>query len=162
VLDWGCGIGTDGLRLLEEGYGVSFADFDNPSAAYLRWRLERRGLDAPVYDIGRLGEIPGGFDAAFSFDVIEHVDDPFGFLEELERRARIVVVNFLEPDADDTHLHKPLPIRALLDHAERRGLIRYRRYHGRSHFVIYGGDRSSTIERLWGKTQRLIGARVGA
>src|SRR5437588_2879003 len=42
VLDYGCGIGSDGLVLLEAGYRVSFADFDNPSTHYLRWRLGQR------------------------------------------------------------------------------------------------------------------------
>src|ERR1700759_2918386 len=31
LLDFGCGIGSDGLRLLEAGHDVTFADFDNPS-----------------------------------------------------------------------------------------------------------------------------------
>lgn len=39
VLEYGCGIGSDGLMLIERGYRVEFADFDNPSTAYLRWRL---------------------------------------------------------------------------------------------------------------------------
>ena len=95
ILDYGCGIGSDGLALLEAGYRVAFADFDNPSTRYLRWRLEQRGLEAPVHDLDR-GEVPAGFDAAFAFDVIEHVDDPLGFLGELESRARLVAVNFLE------------------------------------------------------------------
>ncbi len=51
LLDYGCGIGSDGLCLLEAGYRVSFADFDNPSTRYLRWRLERRGMDADIYDL---------------------------------------------------------------------------------------------------------------
>ncbi|MHB8328236.1 MAG: glycosyltransferase [Acidimicrobiales bacterium] len=140
VLDYGCGIGSDGLRLLESGYQVAFADFDNPSTAYLRWRLERRGSDAPVYDLTQ--QVPGGFDAAFAFDVIEHVEDPIRFLEELETRARVVAVNFLEPAPGDTHLHKALPITSLVDRATRRGLLHYRRYHGRSHLVIYRADRA--------------------
>src|SRR4051794_15675407 len=41
LLDYGCGIGSDGLLLLEAGYGVGFADFANPSVEYLRWRLRR-------------------------------------------------------------------------------------------------------------------------
>jgi GT2 family glycosyltransferase/SAM-dependent methyltransferase len=135
VLDFGCGIGTDGLRLLADGYRVAFADFDNPSTRYLKWRLERRGLTAAVHDVD--GEVPGGFDAAFSFDVIEHVADPWAFLAELEDRAAVVAVNLLEDDPDDTHLHKPLPIQAMLDHAASAGLLWYRRYHGRSHLVIY-------------------------
>jgi GT2 family glycosyltransferase/SAM-dependent methyltransferase len=139
VLDYGCGIGSDGLRLLEAGYRVAFAEFDNPSAAYLRWRLARRGLQAHVYDLD--GDVPGGFDAAYAFDVIEHVDDPFRFLAELERRAAIVAVNLLEPVEDDTPLHRELPIRALLAHATERGLLHHRRHHGRSRLVIYRSER---------------------
>src|SRR5438132_3672549 len=86
VLDYGCGIGSDGLMLLEAGYRVEFAEFDNPSAAYLRWRLERRSVDAPIHDLDG-GHVPGGFDAAYAFDVIEHVREPYLFLQEMERRA---------------------------------------------------------------------------
>ena len=71
LLDYGCGIGSDGLMLLEAGYRVEFADFDNPSTEYLRWRLEQRGFDAPVHDLDK--DVPDGFDAAYAFDVIEHV-----------------------------------------------------------------------------------------
>jgi SAM-dependent methyltransferase len=146
VLDYGCGIGSDGLRLLDAGYRVAFADFDNPSTRYLRWRLHERGADARVFDLD--ADVPDGFDAAFSFDVIEHVDDPFAFLDELERRAAIVVVNFLDPDPDDPHVHRPLPVGRLLDHATRRGLLRYRLYHGRSHLVVYRSNAQGAIGRL--------------
>jgi GT2 family glycosyltransferase/SAM-dependent methyltransferase len=143
VLDYGCGIGSDGLRLLEAGYRAEFADFANPSVAYLRWRLARRGLTAAIHDLD--GDVPGGYDAAFAFDVIEHVDDPLAFLAELEARASLVMVNLLEPVAGDTPLHHQLPIRALLDHATRRGLVRYRRYHdGRSHLIAYRGTPAHT------------------
>ncbi|MBV8692948.1 MAG: hypothetical protein JOY57_14920, partial [Actinobacteria bacterium] len=60
VVDYGCGIGSDGLQLLEAGYDVSFADFDNPSTRYLRWRLDRRGISAVVHDVD--SDVPGGFD----------------------------------------------------------------------------------------------------
>lgn len=135
LLDYGCGIGADGLRLAAAGYDVAFCEFDNPSVAFLRWRLARRGWECPVYDLD--GEVPGRFDAAFSFDVIEHVDEPFAFLAELERRAGLVVVNFLEEDPHDPDLHRPLPVSSLLDYADRCGLVRYRRYHRRSHLVVY-------------------------
>jgi 2-polyprenyl-3-methyl-5-hydroxy-6-metoxy-1,4-benzoquinol methylase len=94
VLEYGCGIGSDGLMLLAAGYRVEFADFDNPSTAYLRWRLEQRGLEAPVHSLD--GEVPTGFDAAFAFDVIEHVRDPWAFLRELEARAALIELNLLE------------------------------------------------------------------
>jgi GT2 family glycosyltransferase/2-polyprenyl-3-methyl-5-hydroxy-6-metoxy-1,4-benzoquinol methylase len=135
LLDYGCGIGSDCLRLLEAGYHVAFADFDSPSIRYLRWRLQRRQLTADVFDVDH--EVPGGFDAAYAFDVIEHVEDPLAFLDALERRARIVVVNLLEPEADDTPLHRPLPISTILSHARERGLLRHERFHGRSQLVAY-------------------------
>lgn len=160
LLDWGCGIGTDGLRLLDAGYDVSFVDFDNPSTEYLRWRLERREWDAPVHDLDR-DEIPGGFDLAYSFDVIEHVEDPFAFLDALEARAGVVMVNLLEPDPDDTHLHRPLPIRAILDHATQHGLVHYRRYHGRSHLFAYrSGAGVGLGSRIRGRVRRHIVPRL--
>jgi glycosyltransferase involved in cell wall biosynthesis len=136
LLDYGCGIGSDGLRFLSDGYLVDFADFVNPSTAYLKWRLDRRGLERSVFDVE--GQVPGGYEAAFSFDVIEHVDDPFAFLAELDERARIVAVNLLEPDPADTHLHKPLPIKELVRHARRRHKVVYHKLlHSRSHLLIY-------------------------
>jgi SAM-dependent methyltransferase len=149
VLDYGCGIGSDGLLLLEAGYRVEFADFDNPSVEYLRWRLARRRLEAPIHDLDRA--VPAGFDAAFAFDVIEHVDDPIAFLEEMERRAGLVVVNFLEPEAGETDLHHELPVGELVDRAARRDLVAYRMLHGRSHLVAYSPERAGPWQRLRGR-----------
>ena len=150
VLDYGCGIGSDGLALLEAGYEVEFADFDNPSAAYLRWRMLRRGVEAPVHDLDR--SVPSGFDGAYSFDVIEHVADPHGFLGELERRADLVVVNLLEPEPDETDLHHELPISSLVGRALDQRLRSYRIHHRRSHLVAY-----HPVEGCPGRPARLAG-----
>lgn len=145
VLDYGCGIGSDGLLLLEAGYEVGFADFANPSTEYLRWRLAKRGFDAPVYDLDRTPP-PAGWDAVFAFDVIEHVADPFELLGRLEDLGRLVAVNLLEPGANEPEVHQhELPIPALLDHVKRKRLRRYRLYHGRSHLVLYEGVRGSAL-----------------
>jgi hypothetical protein len=154
LLDFGCGIGADGLRLMADGYEVAFADFDNPSVEFLRWRLAGREAKAEVYDV-ESDEIPGDFDLVYCFDVIEHVEDPFAFLARLEGLGRLVAVNFLEEDHEDTSLHRPLPVRRLLDHAARRGLRRYRRYHGRSHLVVYEAPR-----RTGGASRRRSGLRA--
>lgn len=153
LLDYGCGIGADGLRLLEAGYDVAFADFDNPSTAYLRWRLEQRGLSAPVYDLDR-GDLPSGFDLAYAFDVIEHVPDPFAFLGAMESHADRVLVNFLEPEPGETTLHHELPVGDLVRHAARHRLKRYEVLHGRSHVVLYGSAAGTPASALRGLALR--------
>jgi SAM-dependent methyltransferase len=135
LLDYGCGIGSDGMMLLDAGYRVEFADFSNPSTEYLRWRLQHRGHEAPIHDLDV--DVPGGFDAAYAFDVIEHVPDPIAFLREMEQRARLVEVNFLEPEPDDQDLHHELDVNGLVEHAGRHRLRFYRVLHGRSHLVLY-------------------------
>jgi SAM-dependent methyltransferase len=151
LLDYGCGIGSDGLLLLEGGYRVEFADFASPSTEYLRWRLEHRGLDAPIHDLDAAPP-RGGFDLAYAFDVVEHAKDPIALLRELESRARLVLVNFLEDDANPLHEH--LDIAALLDHAAGHGLRRYRVHHGRSHLVLYEPGRRAPIRS---RLRRIVG-----
>lgn len=146
VLDYGCGIGSDGLMLLEAGYRVEFADFDNPSTRFLRWRLQQRGLDAPIHDLD--GEVPGGFDAAYAFDVIEHVPDPYDLLREMEHRAALVEVNLLEFDENEQHLHYELPISAMVRYAARRRLEHYGFLHGSSHLLLYRPELVGASRRL--------------
>jgi SAM-dependent methyltransferase len=163
ILDYGCGIGSDGLALIEAGYEVAFADFDNPSTRYLRWRLAERDAAAEVYDLDR-GPVPGGFDAVFAFDVIEHVEDPFAFLTTMESLAGLVTVNVLEPVPGETALHHELPVDSLIARAAGRRLIRYRRYYERSHLVLYrpepGGALGGVRSRLALLSGRLR-ARLG-
>jgi cyclopropane fatty-acyl-phospholipid synthase-like methyltransferase len=164
ILDFGCGIGSDGLLLLEAGYRVEFAEFDNPSSRYLRWRLHRRGLQAAVHDLD--GEVPGGFDAAYSYDVLEHVSDPLALLGELERRARVVEVNLLAGGDDHEPLHHRLPLARLLRHVARHRVHSYRVLHGRSHLVLYDaepgswGGRCRSALRLLDAAARYWGARA--
>jgi SAM-dependent methyltransferase len=153
LLDYGCGIGSDGLMLLEAGYAVEFADFANPSVEYLRWRLKRRGREAPIHDLGE--HVPGGFDVAYAFDVIEHVPDPFAILGEMERRARLVEVNFLEPVPEDQDLHHELPIGSLLAHAASYRLRHYSVLHERSHLVLYEPGATSLRDRALSRARLL-------
>jgi SAM-dependent methyltransferase len=157
VLDYGCGIGSDGLLLLDAGYRVEFADFDNPSTAYLRWRLQQRGIDAPVHNLE--GDVPGGFDAAYAFDVIEHVPDPYGFLREMEQRAALVEVNLLEFEPNEQALHYELPIRDMLRYAADRGLENYELHYGTSHLVLYRPEPASTGRRVLNRV-RLAAERL--
>ena len=135
VIDVGCGIGSDGLMLLEAGYDVTFADFANPSTRYLRHRLHSRGLAANVVDLDR-GPLPKGFALAYAFDVLEHVPDPLALLRAMEHVAKLVCVNVLDTAEDDSILHHPLPVDAIVSRA--KPLRVDRRFHGRSRLLLYG------------------------
>ena len=146
ILDYGCGIGSDGLLLLEAGYRVEFADFDNPSTAFLRWRLARRGFDAPVHDLDV--EVPGRLRRRVR--VRRHrartgSAPPRG---EMERRAALVVVNLLEYEPHEQTLHYELPIRAMLRYATRRGLEHYSIHYGTSHLLMYRPGRVGAVAEL--------------
>jgi 2-polyprenyl-3-methyl-5-hydroxy-6-metoxy-1,4-benzoquinol methylase len=159
LLDVGCGIGSDGLALLEAGYRVEFADFDNPSTRYLRWRLEHRGLVAPVHDL-ETGPLPEGFDLAYAFDVLEHVPDPFALLAAMERSARLVCVNALETSEDESVLHRDLPVREVVAHAAARRLKTYRRLHGgRSHLLVWDARPARGPGRALSRWRASRGAR---
>lgn len=167
ILDYGCGIGSDGLRLVQDGYDVTFADFDNPSTAYLRWRLARRCLSSQVLDVERL---PAGlrFDLAYSFDVLEHVEDPVGFLERLEGMASIVAVNFIiEEHSDEFPMHFTHDWAALLERTEREHTLIFDSFlYPNSQLVVYAvgkvdprplvsvvmptRDRAALLERVLG------------
>ena len=164
VLDYGCGIGSDGLALLEAGYEVEFADFDNPSTAYLRWRLARRELSAPIYDLDV--EVPGGFDAAYAFDVIEHVDDPFALPRRAGAPRRTSWSSTCSSPGRaerEPASHRELPIPALARHAadERPALVqrpsrplapgrlRAGRGHGARAPARAAGDPAARARRRW-------------
>ena len=93
--------------------------------------------------------------------MIEHVPDPFAFLGEMERRSRLVEVNFLEPEPDDQDLHHDLPVKDLVGHAARLGLLYYRVLHGRSHLVIYRSQPGGPAARV-ASLGRLAAGRIRA
>ncbi len=92
LLDFGCGIGTDGLKLLQRGFDVTFYDFRNPSTEYLKWRLAKRGSKGAILYAGE-DELPVT-DLTFAIDVIEHLVDPVDTLKELASRTKALVPHF--------------------------------------------------------------------
>jgi hypothetical protein len=105
--------------------------------------------------------VPDGFDAAYAFDVIEHVPDAFAFLREMEKRAALVEVNLLGPEPGDQDLHHELPIDDILARAARLQLVAYKVLHGRSHLVLYRPQHSGSVGRALGRA-RLVAGRARA
>lgn len=94
VIDYGCGIGVDALWLSEQySYEPSFADYDSECVQYLKHRLRRREIDAPVYDVEK-DEIPQ-HELAIALDVVDHVEpaQQEALLETLASVGELCIVN---------------------------------------------------------------------
>lgn len=89
-IDYGCGIGNDGLYLLETGQQVTFIDFDCPSTDFLKWRLKKRKLHASVLDVEKVKKFPSA-DALIAIDVLEHMVNPLEVVEKLSDQTRLFV-----------------------------------------------------------------------
>jgi SAM-dependent methyltransferase len=82
VLDAGCGEGYGAALLAETAAGVVGVDrAEAVTVAGARHRHER--LAYRVADLSRLAELGDRFELTLSFQVIEHLEDPVGFLRGL-------------------------------------------------------------------------------
>lgn len=90
VIDYGCGVGNDGLPLLEQGFAVTFIDFDNPSTQFLRWRLAQRGYENTFLDVEQLKTFPPA-DMFLAMDVLEHMVNPLLVIDMLHPATKVFV-----------------------------------------------------------------------
>lgn len=84
VLDVGCGVGQVVEALNQSGVHALGVDISHPNIE----RALARGVTCQCYDGKRLPFEDGHFTAVGAFNVLEHVDDPSGFLDELVRVTR--------------------------------------------------------------------------
>lgn len=90
VIDFGCGVGVDGLKFMDLGVKVVFVDFENPSTKFLKWRLKQRKMTAQVLDVEKLETYPVA-DAFWAIDVLEHMVDPTETVRKLHQSTRLFI-----------------------------------------------------------------------
>lgn len=90
MIDYGCGVGNDGLPLLEKGFTVTFIDFDNPSTRFLRWRLAQRGYPDTFLNVEELTAFPPA-DMFLAMDVLEHMVNPLSVIDMLHPSTKLFV-----------------------------------------------------------------------
>ena len=118
ILDYSCGIGCDGVALMEAGFRhVSFADLEGESLRYLRWRLQQRMyLDAPVYTLPT-AVIPL-HDLVWCMDTIEHIppQEQIAFIDYLKTHGNCVILNLVDDRQANGVVHHAVDIEALTAH----------------------------------------------
>jgi SAM-dependent methyltransferase len=101
VIDYGCGVGTDGMMMLDLGLKVTFVDFDSPTLEFLKFRINKRNFSPSQYeivDVQQLKSKPIQSDLFWSIDVIEHMREPTDIFNAIGEKTRVAAYY---SDADD-------------------------------------------------------------
>ena len=145
ILDYGCGIGCDGIAFLNAGFTVAFADLPSRSLEFLRWRLQQRmHLGIHIYPLAPGIEIPR-HDIVWCLDVLEHLPahEHEAFLDHLATLGESVILNLIDDKTADGTVHHPVDIDHLTAHIHQRWDCVYQDYYvradgGKTRFVWYG------------------------
>jgi 2-polyprenyl-3-methyl-5-hydroxy-6-metoxy-1,4-benzoquinol methylase len=111
VLEFGAGIGTDGLFLATQGYTVTLVDVDGPAFRFARHRFERRGLSARFVESRSMLPKPDAeYDVVVCFDVFEHLPDPLEAARRLVSALRpggvlLETGSFVDEGLHPCHIH---------------------------------------------------------
>jgi mycofactocin glycosyltransferase len=125
ALDFGSGVGSQGLLLARHGVSVTLAEVNPRLNDYARWRFERRGLRARFLDLRSEPLAAGTFDFIAAVDVLEHLPDPRATLAALAASLRPGGTLFihLPPESDSAHpQHLWHDVNVLLAHLSEAGL----------------------------------------
>lgn len=94
VLDFGCGVGNDGLEMMNQGMKVYFSDFNSPTLKFLLWRIKKRRYTEDqfeIIDVVKLQRMHLNVDMFWTIDVIEHMKDPLDIFSCIGEKTRLVV-----------------------------------------------------------------------
>ena len=130
VLDYGCGIGSDGLTLADNGHEVTFADLRGQPIKFARWRAERHGLTSqcnwvegkPTLALCRQ------IDAIILIDVLEHLPDWPEVLRLAMLRSKLLAISApFAPEGEGSSVrhpqHLPEGRRRMVDMLALRGYV---------------------------------------
>lgn len=145
ILDYGCGIGCDGIAFLDAGFDVDFADLPSRSIEFLRWRLRNRmHMVAKIYLL-EPGIVLPQHDICWCMDVLEHLPphEHEGFLDHLATLGSSVVLNLIDDKSADGSVHHPVDIDHLTAYVHQHWDMAYQDYYvradgGKTRFLWYG------------------------
>ncbi|NIM46669.1 MAG: methyltransferase domain-containing protein [Candidatus Aenigmarchaeota archaeon] len=82
ILDYGCGIGSNGFLFHEAGFNVTLADLDSFTLDFAKFIIKKYGLPIKVIEVDK-EEVKSKFDVIICLDTLEHILDPKTLLEKL-------------------------------------------------------------------------------
>ncbi len=94
-LDYGAGIGSNGILFNYYGFNVTLADISDEMLSYQKWRLPRHGVIASYVDLKK-GQLPVNyFDCATCIEVLEHTTNPVEIMDSIRKSLIIGGVAFV-------------------------------------------------------------------
>jgi mycofactocin glycosyltransferase len=84
-LDFGSGVGSGALLFASNGFDVSLADISSVMLSFCRFRFELRKRRAMFIDLKESPLPDSAFDFITAMDVFEHLVDPVGTVDTLDR-----------------------------------------------------------------------------
>ncbi|HSP97895.1 MAG TPA: class I SAM-dependent methyltransferase [Candidatus Dormibacteraeota bacterium] len=102
-LDFGSGVGSGALLFHDHGFDVTLADVSSVLLAFSRQRFATRGRPATFLDLKQVELPPAQFDFITAMDVFEHLVDPVGTVDALDRALKPggYIYGRFAADADD-------------------------------------------------------------
>jgi len=90
-LDFGCGVGSHGIYMLEEGAGgVDFLDVEGPAIKYAKWRTQQRQLSGDIEFLNPGSDLKlQKYDVVLCIDVMEHIADPMAEFRKIMRSMKV-------------------------------------------------------------------------
>ncbi len=82
VLDYGCGIGSNGFLFNEAGFDVTLADLESFSLDFAKFVINKYKLNVKTIETDKT-KMSGKFDVILCLDTFEHVKEPKTLLENL-------------------------------------------------------------------------------
>jgi SAM-dependent methyltransferase len=106
-LDFGSGVGSGALLFQGHGFAVTLADISGVLLAFCRQRFDMRRRPASFIDLKANGLPPAAFDFITAMDVFEHLVDPVGTIDLLDRCLKPGGVIYGRFAADESDHDRP-------------------------------------------------------
>ena len=108
ILEFGCGIGQDGILFAEASFEVTLADLPGKTFDFAKWRVNKRGVNIFFTNSNELKE---KYDGILCFDVLEHVWEPKEIVEYLNHHLQsggilLITAHFEHTGEHPMHLER--------------------------------------------------------
>ena len=111
ILDYGCGIGEEGIALAKLGFDVAFVDVPSKTFDFTKWRVKSKKLSAKFIEVQNDTPLDGKYDVIICFEVLEHLWDPEAVVKHIYQHTAsggyfLATVSFNDEGNHPMHLQR--------------------------------------------------------